>query len=327
MATKRTKGGPAGTPNTSVIALRYVLPSVEDLALPDLEGMVPRAAFNAFMDHAKRILHPSVLHDLLRPKIGDLGAKEPELSIIDMRDRMRELCTEEQQFLRGKLQDLGEEVQRYVGINASHALIAERLGWMIGQVEAWEPERFHGDNAMDMPQDLLSAIAMERVRYSERWKGFSEVEREAEVMLSRHLLGYMVKATELRVEFGQRLEEIAAALNSDRVTAAPARLTDRLKWKSSTAAFVHIFNTLAKEGYFDLPTKGGKGNDRNTAAFARMLLQAFDVPGKDGTPITSEVLRVRLADGAPGQLAETKADKFTIPPKGELVVPNAGELE
>lgn len=85
-------------------------------------------------------------------------------------------------------------------------------------------------------------------------------------------------------------------------TTATQGTTDRLKWKSSTAAFVHIFNTLAAGGYFDLPTKGGKGNDPNTAAFARMLLQAFDVPGKDGNPITSEVLRVRLADGAPGQL-------------------------
>ena len=129
MATKRTKGGPAGTPNTSAIALRYVLPSVDDLALPDVEGMSPRAAFNAFMDHAKRILHPSVLYDLLGSKLHDLGTKEPELSMIDARDRLRELCTKEQKFLRTKLHDLGIEVERYVGNNAAHALIAERLGW------------------------------------------------------------------------------------------------------------------------------------------------------------------------------------------------------
>lgn len=110
-------------------------------------------------------------------------------------------------------------------------------------------------------------------------------------------------------------------------TTATQGTTDRLKWKSSTAAFVHIFNTLAAGGYFDLPTKGGKGNDPNTAAFARMLLQAFDVPGKDGNPITSEMLRVRLADRAPGQLAEAKAAKFQIPDAGALIVPNAGELE
>lgn len=102
---------------------------------------------------------------------------------------------------------------------------------------------------------------------------------------------------------------------------------ERLKWKSSTAAFAHIFRTLAAQGYFDLPRKNGKGNDPNTAAFARMLLQAFEVPGKDGEPITPEVLRVRLADGAPGRLADTKAAKFQIPEPGELIVPNAGELE
>ncbi len=107
-------------------------------------------------------------------------------------------------------------------------------------------------------------------------------------------------------------------------TAAPA---ERLKWKSSTAAFAYIFRTLAAQGYFDLPRKGGKGNDPNTAAFARMLLQAFEIPGKDGNPITPEVLRVRLADGAPGRLADTKAAKFQIPAAGELIVPDAGEME
>lgn len=120
---------------------------------------------------------------------------------------------------------------------------------------------------------------------------------------------------------------IAPAPTPTTGTTATQGNADRLKWKSSTAAFVHIFNTLAAGGYFDLPTKGGKGNDPNTAAFARMLLQAFDVPGKDGNPITSEVLRVRLADGAPGQLAEAKAAKFQIPDAGALIVPNAGELE
>ncbi|MBK8950002.1 MAG: hypothetical protein IPM68_14480 [Flavobacteriales bacterium] len=64
--------------------------------------MSPRAAFNAFMDHAKRILHPSVLHDLLGSKLHDLGTREPELSMIDARDRLRKLCTKEQQFLRGQ---------------------------------------------------------------------------------------------------------------------------------------------------------------------------------------------------------------------------------
>lgn len=327
MATKRTKGGPAGTPNTSAVALRYVLPSVEDLALPNVEGMSPRAAFNAFMDHAKRILHPSVLHDLLGSKLHDLGTKEPELSMIDARDRLRELCTKEQKFLRGKLHDLGNEVERYVGNNAAHALIPERLGWMIGQVEAWEPERFHSDNPMDMPNEQRLALTIERIRYKERWEGFSEEEREVEGMLSRHLLGGIFNATELRVEFGQRLEEIAAALNSGRVAAAPARSTERLEWIPSTAAFEYIFSTLAARGYFKIPTRRGKEGEPNLTALARALLLAFDVKGKDRNSLNAEQLRVRLSPGSRGKLSETNEGRFQIPASNELVIPNADELE
>lgn len=327
MATKRTKGGSAGPPKPSAVALRYVLPSVEDLALPNVEGMTPRAAFNAFMDHAKRILHPSVLYDLLGTKWHDLGTKEPELSMIDARDRLREQCAEEQKFLRGQLQDLGNEVERYVGNNASHALIPERLGWMIGQVEAWEPERFHSDNPMDMPEEQRLAVTIERLRYRERWAGFEEGEREAEDMIARHLLGAIFNATELRVEFGQRLEEIAAALNSGRVAAAPARSTERLEWIPSTAAFEYIFSTLAKRGYFKITAKGGKEGEPNLTAFARALLLAFDVKGKDGNSLNAEQLRVRLSPGSRGKLSETNEGRFQIPASNELVIPNADELE
>ncbi len=315
MATKRTKGGPAGTPNTSTIALRYVLPSVDDLALPNVEGLSPRAAFNAFMDHAKRILHPSVLHDLVRPKMRDLKAKEPELSIIDIRDRMRELCTEDEQFLRGKLHDLGNEVERYVGNNAAHALIAERLGWMIGQVEAWEPERFHGDNAMDMPQDLRSTVAMERVRYSERWKGFSEVEREAEVMLSRYLLGYMVNATELRVEFGQRLEEIAAALNSGRVVAPTARQAERITWNDNASLLAYLLTELIEADYIIPPPNGRRiGRNGNRAAVADMVYQLMDIRDRDtGRPVSREFFRSLLRPKSPDR--NSFPDLFRIRPR------------
>lgn len=310
MATKRTKGGPAGTPNTSAVALRYVLPSVDDLALPDVEGMSPRAAFNAFMDHAKRILHPSVLHDLLGSKLHDLGTKEPELSIIDARDRLRELCTKEQQLLRGKLHDLGNEVERYVGSNAAHALIAERLGWMIGQVEAWEPETFHSDNPMDMPHELRTAVAMERMRYLERWAGFDEVEREAEGMLSRHLLGAIFNATDLRVEFGQRLEEIAAALNSGRVAATPARSTERLEWEGSTIEFITIMKMLVKRKYVELPSTGGKQGEGNVSEFIRRFQQTFIVRKDDETEFTTEGLADRWR-GRP--MGEDREKQFDIP--------------
>lgn len=309
MATKRTKGGPAGTPNTSAVALRYVLPSVEDLALPNVEGMTPRAAFNAFMDHAKRILHPSVLYDLLGSKLHDLGTQEPDLSMIDMRDRLRELCTKEQQFLRGKLQDLGNEVERYVTRNASHVLIPERLGWMIGQVEAWEPERFHGDNDMDMPHEQRLAVTIERLRYRERWDGFEEGEREVEGMLSRHLLGAIFNAIELRVEFGQRLEEIAAALNSGRVAATPNRSTERLEWEGSTIEFITVLKMLVKRKYVELPSTGGKQGEGNVTEFLRRFQQTFIVRKDDETEFTTE----GLADRWRGRAMGDRERQFDIP--------------
>lgn len=327
MATKRTKGGPAPRPNTSAIALRYVLPSVEDLALPNVEGMTPRAAFNAFMDHAKMILHPSVLHELLGSKQRELHTKEPELSIHEATNRLRKQCDKEQQFLRGKLYDLGNEVERYVGNNAAHALIAERLGWMIGQVEAWEPEQFYGVNAMDMPEDQRFAVTVERLRYKERWVGVDAEEQDLERAISGALLGHIFRATELRNAFGQRLEEIAAALNSGRVAAAPARSTERLEWIPSTAAFEYIFSTLAKRGYFKITAKGGKEGEPNLTAFARALLLAFDVKGKDGNSLNAEQLRVRLSPGSRGKLSETNEGRFQIPASNELVIPNADELE
>ena len=315
MATKRTKGGPAGTPKTSAVALRYVLPSVEHLALPNVEGMTPRAAFNAFMDHAKRILHPSVLYDLLGTKWHDLGTKEPELSMIDARDRLREQCTEEQKFLRGQLQDLGNEVERYVGNNASHALIPERLGWMIGQVEAWEPERFHSDNPMDMPEEQRLAVTIERVRYRERWAGFEEGEREAEGMITRHLLGAIFNATELRVEFGQRLEEIAAALNSGRVAAAPERSTARITWNDNASLLAYLLTELIEADYIIPPPNGRRtGRQGNRAAVADLVYQLMDIRDRDtGRPVSREFFRSLLRPKSPDR--NSSPDLFRIRPR------------
>lgn len=315
MATKRTKGGPAGTPNTSAVALRYVLPSVGDLALPNVEGMSPRAAFNAFMDHAKRILHPSVLYDLLGSKLHDLGTKEPELSMIDARDRLRELCTKEQKFLRGKLHDLGNEVERYVGNNAAHALIPERLGWMIGQVEAWEPERFHGDNPMDMPHELRTAVTIERMRYRERWAGFEEGEREVEGMFTRGLLNAIFNTTELRVEFGQRLEGIAAALNSGRVAAAPERPTARITWNDNASLLAYLLTELIEADYIIPPPNGRRtGRQGNRAAVADLVYQLMDIRDRDtGRPVSREFFRSLLRPKSPDR--NSSPDLFRIRPR------------
>lgn len=140
--------------------------------------------------------------------------------------------------------------------------------------------------------------------------------RHREMMLSR--------MEELRALKAPAIAGNDAAAQMVASTAAPS---GRLKWKSSTAAFAHIFRTLAARGYFDLPRKGGKEGDFNNTEFARILLQAFDVPGKDGASITVEALRSRLSEGGPGKLADAKAGKIQIPGAGELIVPDASELE
>jgi len=301
MATKRTKGGPAGTANTSAIALRYVLPSVEDLALPNVEGMTPRAAFNAFMDHAKMILHPSVLHELLGSKQRELHTKEPELSIHEATNRLREQCDKEQQFLRDKLHDLGNEVERYVGNNAAHALIAERLGWMIGQVEAWEPEQFYGVNAMDMPEDQRFAVTVERLRYKERWTGVDAEEQDLERAISGALLGHIFRATELRNAFGQRLEEIAATLNSGRVAAAPERSTVRITWNDNASLLAYLLTELIEADYIIPPPNGRRtGRQGNRAAVADVVYQLMDIRDRDtGRPVSREFFRSLLRPNSP----------------------------
>jgi hypothetical protein len=96
---------------------------------------------------------------------------------------------------------------------------------------------------------------------------------------------------------------------------------NRLKWKASTNAFVHVFNTLAAQGYFELPSKGGKQGEMNNTEFARLLLEAFDVNGSD-----AENLRRRMA-GAGRSLVEYKAQRFQIPAANELIIPPASEME
>ncbi len=128
-------------------------------------------------------------------------------------------------------------------------------------------------------------------------------------------------------ELNAGLLDIAATLSTGTATATPERQLERIEWGSSTAAFAHIFRTLTERGYFPMPRKGGKENEPNVTAFARILLQAFDVKGEGGKSLTAEQLRVRLADAAPRPLADTKRGKFQIPQAGELIVPKAEELE
>lgn len=303
-------------------------PVMDIWAPPNVEGKDPHAAFSVFLVHVKRILLPAELYHLLRPLMQPLANKE--MSLIGQRDALREICGAERTIVQDRLAALTTAVEVYAKANSSNPFLFERLGWMVHGVTIWERRILAPGDITFTNEEHLKELS-EGFRRDERMAGMNEDEKAMEVALADGFVKAVFRTDELRAEVVERLKGIAASITSDPIaangTTATQGNTDRLKWKSSTAAFVHIFNTLAKRGYFDLPTKGGKGNDNNTAAFARMLLQAFDVPGKDGNPITSDVLRVRLSDGAPGQLAEGKAAKFQIPETGELIVPNAGELE
>lgn len=280
------------SPTKAEVETQFALPDLSDT----VQGLSAMDAFKEFLDYAKRAAGLQFSHALYR-------ALERELYITNEKIRdngqhyyplptelqLTDQSKRVQHALSARIAPLLPAIREYVSQRLRDPAIVNRLAWLADQVEVVLVQDYP-------PRSLPRMGCVE-------WRALKK--------------GILV---------------IIATLpqpdpSPTTGTTATQGTTDRLKWKSSTAAFVHIFNTLAAGGYFDLPTKGGKGNDPNTAAFARMLLQAFDVPGKDGNPITSEVLRVRLSDGAPGQLAEAKAAKFQIPDAGALIVPNAGELE
>lgn len=179
-------------------------------------------------------------------------------------------------------------------------------------------------------------LYLERVGViADRWKGKGE-QVEVETRLRSLAKEVQDKATALLVGDGTAEAKTKAEVAIRQVVEGIAKMNggvpdalpmERLEWRSSTAAFVYIFNTLAERGYLDIPRKGGKEGERNLAAFARALLQAFDVKGGGGKSLTPEQLRVRLSSGSPGQLADTKRAKIQIPQSSELVIPDVGEME
>lgn len=132
----------------------------------------------------------------------------------------------------------------------------------------------------------------------------------------------------LRRERHQLAERLGALLsNTSRIAMPTGTVSDmeKIKWLSTTSAFCYIMNTLAQQGYIQLPTVGGKENDANITAFARILLKAFHL-GEGEKGVTVDQLRIRLSEGGPRPLAKSKAGKFQIPEKGELVIPPATEM-
>jgi hypothetical protein len=299
-------------------------------APPNVEGKDPHAAFSLFLVHVKKILRPAELGYLLRPLMQPLANKE--MSIIDIRDAVREICGAERTIVQDRLAALTTAVEVYAKANRSNPFLFERLGWMVHGLTIWEPHILARGDITFTNEEHLKELS-EGFRMDERYHeaGISADEKAMEVAIADGFVKAVFRTDELRAAVVERLKGIATSIALDPIpnngTTATKGTPERLKWKSSTAAFAHIFNTLAQEGYFDLPRKGGKENDPNFTGFARVLLQAFDVKGEDGNSLTPEQLRVRLRPSAPRPLAETKTAKFQIPDKGILIVPNADEMK
>jgi len=297
-------------------------------APPNVEGKDPHAAFSVFLAYTKRILRPAELGHLIRPRLQSLPDKER--SIITTRDELRETCGPERQTIKDRLSQMANAVEMYCKANRPNPFLSERLGWLIQEVTVWDPEIIKSGDINFSNKEHLEENS-ERLRRDERMAGMDEFDKAVEVGIADGFVNAVFRTDELRAELAQHLKGIAGSIAVDPVatngTTATKGTPERLKWKSSTAAFAHIFNTLAQEGYFDFPRKGGKENDPNFTGFARVLLQAFDVKGEDGNSLTPEQLRVRLRPSAPRPLAETKTAKFQIPDKGILIVPNADEMK
>jgi hypothetical protein len=150
-------------------------------------------------------------------------------------------------------------------------------------------------------------------------RGMSQVEDLASDR--EHVLGIE------RIELWDRVERLIGDLGHKRAGSKTATNGhERLKWKSSIAAFEYIITTLAKQGYFDIPKKGGKNGEPNLAALARALLLAFELGGKDEQPLSIEKLRLRLSPGSESKLSASNQDKFQIPDHRALIIPPIEDL-
>lgn len=92
----------------------------------------------------------------------------------------------------------------------------------------------------------------------------------------------------------------------------------KVRWKSSTAAFVFLTRQLLRQGYLDMPSDGGKAGDGNETELLRRLLTIFEVQGKKGAPLTPEQLRQRVQGYENRPLAPAKARRWSIPDAGEM---------
>lgn len=289
-------------------------------AAPNIEGKSPRAAFNAFLDHAKKILHPTALADLLRPELEAIGSANPEDSLIELRDKLRPVCSTKKELLRSRLAELAHTVEHYVKSNATNLLVPERLSWMIAGVAAWTSE-VHSDNDMDMGGEKRLVLQTQRLREDEKWAAVDPLERTIETALRDGFLKAVFETKELRVELGHRLEEIAASIATG--TAIPDTPTEvaspppnfaPLKWTGTTQQLAWLLRGLAEKGWIDAPR-----HKRNTGKWRAGGLNANKY-GQQAAPhfegITANTLSQELKPEGQNVRA-SEVEGWAIPKKSE----------
>lgn len=116
------------------------------------------------------------------------------------------------------------------------------------------------------------------------------------------------------------LNKLASKL--ERIRSASHAATDnhrqpqyRIRWKGSTATYVHLAKELLAKGYLDMPALNGKDGDGNVTELFRRLGQCFIVNGRSGEELHPDELQRRY-NGRP--LAAAKAARLNLPEADEM---------
>lgn len=89
----------------------------------------------------------------------------------------------------------------------------------------------------------------------------------------------------------------------------------RIRWKASTATYVHLAKELLLKGYLDMPALNGKEGDGNVTELFRRFGQCFIVKGRSGEELMPDELQRRF-NGRP--LAAAKAARLNLPEAEEM---------
>lgn len=121
-------------------------------------------------------------------------------------------------------------------------------------------------------------------------------------------------------DLGHYAAKVAQRVEGHRTKVAPTTTGPeplRIKWITTTAAFVHVMDELVNKEYMEVPGRNGKEGERNQTELIRRLLQAFEVTGeKTGKPLSVEQLRQRFQSAR--QIAFTKGLRIELPEAKEL---------